>query len=233
VLSLQGRSDGWAAGLVLLLEETADFATKRLKVKDTPPEKVFEYFAGEIFAGLGEKAKNFLLKSACLPKMTVRMAERITAEPRAGVILSDLNRNNYFTELHRETEPVYEYHPLFRDFLLARAREILPARTLQRIRHDAGAVLEEAGHDEEAVRLYQELCDREGVVRIILRKAPRLVLQGRRGTLAEWIASLPETACAENPWLLYWRGICRLASKPEECLGDFEGAFRLFRSRRF
>ncbi|HEX2719362.1 MAG TPA: BTAD domain-containing putative transcriptional regulator, partial [Candidatus Deferrimicrobium sp.] len=196
------------------------------------PEKVFEYFAGEIFTGLGEKAKSFLLKSACLPRMTARMAERITGLPRAGVILSYLNRNNYFTELHRYSESVYEYHPLFREFLLSRAREIFPAKLFRRIRHDAGTVLEEAGHEEDAIRLYLELCDREGVTRIILRQAQRLVRQGRSGTLAEWIASLPENAFVENPWLLYWRGVCRLVSGAGEGLRDFEDAFHLFRRRK-
>jgi LuxR family maltose regulon positive regulatory protein len=232
VLSLQDRSDGWAAGFVLLLEETSGPGTERLKVTDTPPEKVFEYFAGEIFAALGEKTKNFLLKSACLPKMTARMAERITGVSRADTILSYLNRNNYFTEVHPHPEPVYEYHPLFREFLLARAREILPARHLRQILHNAGTVLEDAGNDEEAVLLYQDLGDREGVARIILRKAPRLILQGRSGTLAEWIDFLPETECMGNPWLLYWRGICRLTSGSPECRGDFEEAFRRFRRRK-
>ncbi len=216
----------------LTAEEAAGPATERLKVTDTPPEKVFAYFAGEIFAGLGGKEKDFLPKSACLPKMTVRMAERITGVSRAGVFLSYLNRNNYFTEVRRDADPVYEYHPLFREFLLARAREILPARHLQRILHNAGAALEEAGHDEDAVRLYRDLGDRVGIARILLRKAPRLILQGRSGTLAEWIDSLPETAYAGNPWLLYWRGICRLGSGSGECLGDFEEAFRLFRRRK-
>ena len=232
VLSLQGHSDGWAAGLVLLLEESAGPAREPRRMEDSPPGKVFEYFAGEIFAGLGENAKSFLLKSACLPRMTARMAERITGLRRAGVILSYLHRNNYFTEMHRYPEPVYEYHPLFREFLLSRAREIFSAKQFQRARRDAGAVLEEAGHDEDAVRLYLELGDREGVARMILRQAPRLVLQGRSGTLAEWIASLPEKACAENPSLLYWRGICRLSSGTGESLSDFEGAFRRFRNRK-
>jgi len=232
VLSLQGRSDGWAAGLVLLLEESPGLAREPRRIKDTPPEKVFEYFAGEIFTGLGENAKSFLLKSACLPRMTAQMAEKITGLRRAGVILSYLNRNNYFTELHRYAEPVYEYHPLFREFLLSRAREIFPAKLFQRVRHNAGMVLEEAGHDEEAVRLYLEMGDREGVARIILRQAQRLVNQGRSGTLAEWIASLPEKACEENPWLLYWRGVCRLVSGSGESLRDFEDSFLQFRRRK-
>jgi len=232
VLSLQGHSDGWAAGLVLLLEESPGLAREPRRMNDTPPEKVFEYFAGEIFTGLGENAKSFLLKSACLPRMTARMAERITGLPRAGVILSYLNRNNYFTELHRYSEPVYEYHPLFREFLLSRAREIFPAKLFRRARRDAGVVLEEAGHDEDAVRLYLDLGDHGGVARIILRQAQRLVRQGRSGTLAEWIASLPENAFVENPWLLYWRGVCRLVSGAGEGLRDFEDAFHLFRRRK-
>ena len=228
VFSLQDRCDGWAAGLVLLLEESARSATERLMVKDTPPEKAFEYFAVEIFAGLEGKTRNFLLKSACLPKMTAGMAERVTGVSRAGTILSYMNRNNYFTEVNCHAEPVYEYHTLFREFLRARAREVLPARHLQRVLRNAGVVLEKAGYEEDAVRLYQELGDRGGITRIILRKAPRLILQGRSGTLAEWIGSLPETACAANPWLLHWRGACRLASGSRECLGDFEEAFRQF-----
>jgi two-component SAPR family response regulator len=232
ILTLQGRSDGWAAGLVLLLEESSGLAKEPRNMADTPPEKVFEYFAGEIFSGLGEKAKSFLLKSACLPKMTARMAERITGVSRAGAILTYLNRNNYFTEMHRYAEPVYEYHPLFREFLLSRAREIFPANRLRRVRCDAGKVLEEAGYEEDAVRLYLEVGDREGIVRIILRQAQRLVRQGRSGTLAEWIATIPERACAENPWLLYWRGVCRLVSGAGESLRDFEDAFHRFRRRK-
>jgi LuxR family maltose regulon positive regulatory protein len=229
VLSLQDRSDGWAAGLVLLLEESPEVFREPRRMKDTPPERVFEYFAGEIFDGLGEKEKSFLLKSACLPRMTAAMAVRITGLRRAGTILSYLNRNNYFTEMRWYAEPVYEYHPLFREFLLARAREIFPGSLLRRVRNSAGAILEEAGYDEDALPVFRDLGDREGMVRIILRQATRLVQEGRSGTLAEWISSLPENTCEENPWLLYWKGVCRLPSRPGDSLGDFEEAFQRFR----
>lgn len=229
---LHGRSGGWVAGLVLLLEKTSGETPELRPVSDRAPEEVFEYFAGEVFEGFEEEAQSFLLSSAFLPKMTASMAEAITGNRRAGSTLSYLNRNNYFTELHRNPEPIYAYHPLFRDFLLSRARDVFSARHLHRIRTRAAAILDEAGHDEDAAALYRELGDWEEVARILLRQAPRLLRHGRTGTLAEWIALLPPKKCEEDSWIRYWRGVCRLPSRPDESLRDFEEAFRRFRMRK-
>ncbi|HZW36368.1 MAG: hypothetical protein ACM319_00605, partial [Deltaproteobacteria bacterium] len=229
---LQKRSDGWVAGLVLLLDTSSGEALKTQRLSEHAPEEVFEYFAGEIFEGLEEEARSFLLKSAFLPKMTARMAERITGERRAGAILFQLNRRNYFTEVHREAEPVYEFHPLFRDFLLSRAGDVFSPNYLLRLRGRAAGILAESGHDEEASEIFRGLGNWDGVTRILLKRAPDLVRQGRSGTLAEGIASLPKEVREENPWLLYWAGVCRLPSFPGESLRDFEEAFRRFRVRK-
>lgn len=230
---LQRRSGGWVAGLVLLLEKSSPAEPPQPRVpSNRAPEEVFEYFAGEVFDGLEQEARRFLLKSAFLPIMTAAMAQEITAHRRAGRILSYLNRHNYFTELHRDPEPVYAYHPLFRDFLLSRAADSFPAKSLHRIRSNAAGILERSGRDEEAAELYRELGDRDGVARIVLREAPRLIRQGRTGTLSEWIAALPEDICGRDPWLRYWRGICLLPSRAVESLREFEEAFRRFRLRK-
>lgn len=232
IRALHSRSGGWAAGLVLMLEQASGEALPPRREKEGTPKEVFDYFAGEIFQGLGEQAKNFLLKSAFLPGMTPRMAETLTGHRRAGTILSFLNRYNYFTDLHLGAEKIYGYHPLFRDFLLSRAGEYFPAKYQKKLRSRAASVLEDAGFDEDAVNLFREAGDREGVLRVILRQAPRLVLQGRTGTLAEWIALLPEGARGKDPWLRYWSGVCRLPADPGESLQHFETAYRGFRQRK-
>lgn len=228
---LQRRSEGWVAGLVLLLDKSGETLAPQ-NLKDHPPEEVFEYFASEIFDGLKEDAKIFLLKSAFLPKMTARMAEKITGQRRAGTILFSLNRHNYFTDLHMAAEPVYEYHPLFRDFLRSRAGDVFPANVLRRLRSRAGAILVESGHDDEALEIFGGLGDWGGVVRILLKQAAGLIRQGRSGRLSERIASLPKDVFEEDPWLLYWMGVCRLHSQPGDSRRDFEEAYRRFRRRK-
>jgi len=232
IRSLHSRSDGWAAGLVLLLEKSSEDGGKPQRLADHTPNEVFEYFAGEVFDGLGEEAKRFLLISAFLPRMTARMAEHITGHRRAGTILSYLNRNSHFTEMRESDKPEYEYHPLFREFLLSRARELLPENEIRRIRNRAGKILEESGHDDEALSLFRESGDWRRMVRIILRGAASHVRQGRSGILAEWIFSLPEPLRREDPWILYWTGVCLLPDRPDESRRDFEESFRRFRLRK-
>ena len=60
------------------------------------------------------------------------MAEKLTGAERAGSILSEMNRQNQFTKKYLQREPVYEYHDLFREFLLEQAKDAFSWRNLRR-----------------------------------------------------------------------------------------------------
>jgi ATP/maltotriose-dependent transcriptional regulator MalT/DNA-binding SARP family transcriptional activator len=228
IRSLQSISDGWAAGCVLLLERAGSGSGAPLKLPRHKPREILDYFAGEILEGLDEEMHSFLLKSAHLPRMTAKMATQLTGLRRAGQILSYMNRHNYFTEVHPGPEPVYEYHALFRDFLRSRGSDFFSEKYIRRVRGKAAAILEESGHVEEAAGTLREIGDWDGFSRILRGQAPSLVRQGRSGTLAEWLEVLPKEVLEKDPWLLYWRGVAQLSTRPGDSQRDFEEAFRRF-----
>ncbi|HBX43885.1 MAG TPA: hypothetical protein DEH27_08945 [Deltaproteobacteria bacterium] len=232
IRTLHDAAGGWAAGFVLLLEKAIRGSGEPLKLLQHKPQEILDYFAGEILENLDEETHSFLLKSAYFPWMTGRMAARLTGLPRAGEILSFLNRHNYFTEVRPGPESVYEYHPLFRDFLLSRAVELFSEKYIRRVRGKAAAILEESGYSEEAAGILREMGDWEAYGRIVGGQAPSLARQGRTATLAEWLEIIPSGILEEDPWLLYWRGTARLSSRPGESRLDFEEAFRRFSQRK-
>jgi LuxR family maltose regulon positive regulatory protein len=228
IQNLQSMADGWAAGFVLLLERAGPGSEAPLKISRQKPQEILDYFAGEILEDLDEEMHSFLLKSAFLPRMTAGMAARLTGLRRAGQALSFLNRRNYFTGVHPGPEPVYEYHPLFRDFLGARASDLFSGKYIRRLQAKAAGILEEAGLVEEAADTLCEIGDWNGFARIVRRQAPSFVRQGRTALLARWLERLPSRFLGEDPWLLYWRGVSQMSSLPGKSRSDFEQAFRRF-----
>jgi LuxR family maltose regulon positive regulatory protein len=232
IRTLHDAAGGWAAGFVLLLEKARRGSGEPLKLLQHKPQEILDYFAGEILEDLDEETHSFLLKSAYFPWMTGSMAARLTGLPRAGETLSFLNRHNYFTEMRPDPEPMYEYHPLFRDFLLSRAADLFSEKYIRRLRGKAAAILEESGYVEEAAGMLREVGDWEAYGRIVKGQAPSLSRQGRTATLAKWLEIIPSGILEEDPWLLYWRGVARLSSRPGESRSDFEEAFRGFSQRK-
>jgi LuxR family maltose regulon positive regulatory protein len=229
---LYDKSDGWVAGLVLMLE-----SLKKEKIEYQSPErisseKIFDYFAYEVFRKIDEETQKFLLMTAFLPAMTKRMCEQLTGLDGSERILENLSRENYFTETLFSDKPVYHYHPLFREFLLSRAKASLTAEELSITRKEAASLLEEAGRADDAVQLFHESGDIEGLTRIIRNRAESLVGQGRYQTLLKWLYFLPEEVLSNDPWLLYWKGICRLPFNPMESRVCFEQAFAQFKSEK-
>src|SRR4030042_3046920 len=141
---LHNTTDGWAAGLILMLESIKRGIEPQMLGKLTPDE-IVDYFGKELFDKTDNQTQEFFLKTAFLPKMTAKMAEALTDLPHAGRILSALSRNNYFTERRFHKEPIYQYHPLYRDFLLLRARETFSRDTLLTLLRRAANLLEEDG----------------------------------------------------------------------------------------
>ena len=228
LMELFKKTEGWAAGLVLMTEmakrETIDY---QLLNKITPKE-IFDYFASELFDKMDGEIQDFLLKTAFLPRMTAQMAEKHTGIIKAGQILSDLNQNHFFTERISHTEPLYQYHPLFRDFLLSRAKDSFDHNDTSLIQRNAAVLLEESGKVEDSAILYSDAKDWEGLIRLILNNAQSLMAQGRIETLQEWITSIPDVIINRTPYLLYWLGACRMPFSPAESRRHFEKSFQLF-----
>lgn len=232
VSDLFERTDGWAAGLVLLLERTDRELARTRSVGIQMPDEIIDYFGSEIFQGLGEEQREFLLRTAFLPRMTASMAERLTHSEGTGRILASMNRQNLFTEKHPAREPVYAYHSLFREFLMDHARDSLPQKTLAKIRNTAAAILEETGYVEDAATIHRNAGNWERLAKLILAQARDLVSQGRNQTLLEWLGDLPLDNLENEPWLLYWNGVGLMSFSPAESRARFEKAFHAFEARQ-
>ena len=228
---LHTTTEGWLAGLMLMLKTAEIEKIDPRELVKVPTKRIFDYFTGEIFDKTDEKSQRFLLKTAFLPKMTVSMAEALTGFESANRILSRLNLNHCFTERRFQSSPVYEYHPLFRDFLLSRAKETFSPETLSDLCRRAAVLLEEADQTEAAIELLRDAGDWKEMVRLIIKHAPAMLAQGRNRPLEEWLGNLPEEIFESTPWLFYWMGACRLSFNPSSSGKYFEQVFERFKDQ--
>ncbi|MFV2082460.1 MAG: hypothetical protein ACC669_11425, partial [bacterium] len=208
VAQLYDRVDGWIAGVMLML---SGGGPKGFVVKVGHGEaagELFDYFAREVWERVDEGPRDFLMKTSYLPAMTPRMAEQLSGNARAGRILPVLVKRNLFTTRLQRSPVQYQYHPLFTDYLRARAREYFTAEDLSALEIDAAHILAGSGQVEEAVGLLLDAQAWERAVELILTQAQIMVTQGRVQTLLEWIEALPEQVKEEVPWLSYWKGVC-------------------------
>ena len=82
------RVDGWAAGLVLLHEHAAASGWSQAPGRPGPPRAVFDYFAGELLAGLAPDLRRAAMASALLPHMSVPLVTALTRHPRSCACLT-------------------------------------------------------------------------------------------------------------------------------------------------
>lgn len=125
VNKLYKATDGWAAGLVLSLEQFRVHKELSQKSDLQFSEVLFDYFAGEIFKKADPVTQDVLLQTAFVPRVTASLAGNLTGQPKAGPVLVNLHKQNYFTNKLAGSEPKYEYHPLFRQFLLSQAIRLI------------------------------------------------------------------------------------------------------------
>ncbi len=229
---LHGLTDGWAAGVVLALSAGANGGKGLPHFEGGAPAEIFDYFAEELFSGFDDRDRNLLLAVSFLPETTPSLAEKAFGVRGAGPLLSALARRNSFVERRPGAEPSYRFHALFRAFLMAKARAVLPSDEVLRLRRSAASALEEQGRPDEAQGLLCEAEDWEGLSRLIRDHAALLIGQGRGQTLAEWLSNLPAGMRDADPWLSLWWAKVRLPFDPDGSRRRFEKVFREFVDRR-
>jgi DNA-binding SARP family transcriptional activator len=227
--SLHERTQGWVAGLVLMLERGPASALGEARAAAEP--LVFDYFAGELFEQAEPRLQRLLVRTALLPRFTVATASALAGQPDAADLLAELDRRNFFIARHAAAgqRAAYEYHPLFREFLLERGRRQLPPGELAELRSRAAGLLADDGDAPASVALLREAGDWPRLVALVLAQAPSLLSSGRFQTLAEWIVAVPPAQRAGVPWLDYFLGLCRLPYDPSQARELLSGAYAGFR----
>ena len=210
---LHRQTDGWFAGLTLMIEHAARVGAAP-SLNSESLDEVFQYFAGEIFDAADPEVQQTLMQTAFLPIMTARTAERISANSNAHKILDRLHQRQLFVERRLGDETTYQYHALFREFLLSRAREIFTPAGLRQLARRAADLLGESGHPDQAIDLLLEAHEWGAAKSAILEAAPTLFASARWTTLSGWIAKLPQAEVESNGWLQYWQGFANFAQQP-------------------
>jgi len=228
LIRLQKKTDGWIAGLVLMTEHSRVHDLDKEKIDNIPKETLFDYFANEILVDMDNSDQKILVASALLPEMTPSTLNKLTKSHHSLALIKELNRKSYFISLHNGTEETYQYHPLFRDFLLARANSYFSDQEIIDLKICASEILVEVGSLEDAWKLLIDLQKWESLKTLLLYHANSLVMQGRIQSLNTWLSHIPDIKT--DPWLLYWRGACQMFIDPASAQSDFSTAYTLFHS---
>ena len=160
------------------------------------------------------------------------MAAAVSGNSDAGKILATLHRQHFFTSRRDLSEVTYQYHALFREFLLARCVETYTREQYLELTRRVGSLLEKHGRDEEAIALYLQSQAWPEAVALILAQAPQLIAQARAQIVAGWLQRLPEEMLTATPWLLFWRGISQQFVNPFEARATLEQAYVGFADER-
>ncbi|HEB70789.1 MAG TPA: hypothetical protein ENI88_14410, partial [Desulfobulbus sp.] len=228
VALLHDQAAGWVAGLLLLEAGMELVPSRDFMLTHEPKEDIFQYFAAEIIDHQDQKTKDFLLRTSFLPQMTISMAKAISGLDNAAQILLTLNRRNYFVSRRPGKKSSYQYHPLFREFLLSLAEQSISEEQRQQLLGRAALLLKDSGEIEEAASLFISAGSWSDLINLVLEHAPVLVAEGRLRPLMEWIEKIPTEITKNSPWLLYWLGTCRIFLDPVNSTQMLEQAYQQF-----
>lgn len=222
------RAQGWAAGVVLLLDYNANDNADKNVLNHFKPDLLFNYFISEIFGHLPEVTQTVLMQIALLPKITALLAERLSQNQNVSHILADLQQHSFFIAQRPDQEASYEFHPLFHEFLILRANQVLGAAEIIKLQRKAAEILCDIGLQEDAVPLFIKGQDWLALSKTIQMLGQTLLMQGRHQTLAQWLNDVPAEVIEQDAWLLYYLGSGQLPSIPESARQNFTLAFSLF-----
>jgi LuxR family transcriptional regulator, maltose regulon positive regulatory protein len=228
VRAIHAETDGWIAGLTLMLERSRHGGAILAAARAETLETVFDYFSQVIFGEASAEARDVMLRTALLPRMTPATVEAVTGRETAIRYIDALFRRHLFTSRTSGETETYEYHSLFHAFLRVRANATLSLLEIGVIRHRGALSAESTGDSEAAFLLYAEAGLWQQAERVLIELAPSLIAHGRWKTIEQWIGRLHPSRIDENPWLGYWLGRAKAPVDPTAVRPLLESSYRNF-----
>jgi len=204
VATLQGRTEGWIAGLqlaALSLQGRVDVSTF-LPAFSGSHRFVLDYLSEEVLSRQSAGVQAFLLQTSILERLSGSLCDEVTGGAEGQAMLEALERANLFVASLDDERTWYRYHHLFADMLRSRLQRSEP-QLLPELHRRASSWYERHDLLIEAVHHALLASDVERTVRLIEENTHALALRGQVQTVLNWLHALPDGFMQMHPRLCF------------------------------
>jgi ATP/maltotriose-dependent transcriptional regulator MalT len=221
-------TDGWPVALTLsrnLLRSNRRLPEEILKDLVDNRGSIATYLAEEIWTGLSEKLKDFMMRSSLPDIIDVDICDKTLTEHKeinySMKFLQEMEDRNLMI-FSLETGKRYRYQPQVRQYLRRKLSEKMSPVDIAELNIRYGEAYEQRGDYDNAIKHYQDSGSMHLVAGIIEDQGEAFMAAGRYESLARWISVIPESAIKSKPLLAY---VC---AKTSEHLGEMEKAESMY-----
>jgi LuxR family transcriptional regulator, maltose regulon positive regulatory protein len=192
---LCGRTEGWAAGLILagISLRTSDDPEAFVAAFRGDDQLVVEYLRDELLSGLSADDHRRLLETSVLDELSGELVDAVTGTSGGAGWLSETARANQLLVALDRTGTWHRYHHLLRDLLHLEAQATMPDR-LPELHRRAASWFENVGDHGRAVTHRLAANDLAEAARLMRVHGPRLLRAGQIETLRGLLERLGEVA---------------------------------------
>ncbi len=208
VAELCGRTEGWAAGLVLagLSLRQADDADGFLAAFRGDDQLVVEYLRDEFLGGLDPADRQRLLETSVLEQLDGGLVDAVTGTTGGAAWLAETAAANQLMIRLDRTSTWFRYHHLLRDLLRLEAREVMPER-LPELHARAADRFAAQGDHGQAIEHRLSAGDVVAAAHLLLLHGPKLLRDGQFETLRGILESLGDVVDSQA-WCTLLYGWC-------------------------
>jgi len=229
---LANRTEGWITGVLLAAQANRSGATKDILELTGASAGVFDYMAEEILQRQPEEVQRFLMGSALFTEMSPSLCDALLDIKNSAQILRDLFDQNLFTIALDAEGFWYQYHQIFREFLVAKLERDDP-ETYRALCLKQARIMAHRGDWPRAIEGFL-LADAHGqaaeALEVIVHE---MFVSGEWDTLKGWLDQIPPRVLADHPTLLLFRAkICTETGDLARSATLLNEAYRAFGDRR-
>jgi LuxR family maltose regulon positive regulatory protein len=218
IIALEGRTEGWVAGLqlaALAMQDRADQAGFIAAFAGSN-RFVIDYLASEVLDRLPDHLHAFMLHTSILERMCAPLCDTLLDEGRktkdesqapfvlrpSSFVLEELERANLFLIALDDQRRWFRYHQLLAGVLRERVQRELTGAQVAELHGRASRWFEQAGLPAEAIQHALAANHFEHAAELIEQSALPIALEGRQATVAGWLTALPTRLRHARPRLL-------------------------------
>lgn len=191
IAALLDKTDGWIAGLkLMLLSLSADADVTEIEAIDHGAKPLEEYIVEEVLRRADPDTQRFLRQISVLDQIEASLCEAVTGEAQSRARLRELEDENLFVIAVDSQRRWYRLQSLFRDFLRVQVEVNEPemARLLHR---RAAGWYEQRGSWTQALSHAIRGEDWDRVAQLMGVVDVDLLAHGRAGPVSHWLERIP------------------------------------------